>query len=197
MGYNGNRPGAALEATDGDRVPIILRNELPEPTSIHWHGFELPFSHDGASGYHSFEARRPVLPGKTEVYEFDLIQSGTLMYHTGFNVMRQEALDLSGAFVIHPRRRERNIDEDFARVLPQWTFQPGNQNPNINSPEPSFATFKGKPAPSLRQLVVHQADRVLIRFANLSLLYHPIHIQGHVFEIVGTTGVRIPAGALA
>jgi len=194
-GYNGNCPGPTLEATEGDRVRIILRNELPEPTSIHWHGFELPFSQDGASGYRSFEARRPVLPGQTEVYEFDLIQSGTLMYHTGFNVMKQEALGLSGAFVIHPRRRERNIDKDFALVLQQWTFQPGNPNPNINAMEPSFATFNGKTAPSFPQLVVHQGDRVRIRFANLSPLYHPIHIHGHVFEIVGTTGGPIPAGA--
>ena len=194
-GYNGNCPGPTLEATEGDRVRIILRNELPEPTSIHWHGFELPFSQDGASGYHSFEARRPVLPGKTEVYEFDLIQSGTLLYHTGFNVMKQEALGLGGAFVIHPRRRERNIDQDFALVLQQWTFQPGNPNPNINAMDPSFATFNGKTAPSSPQLVVQQGDRVRIRFANLSLLYHPIHIHGHVFEIVGTTGGPIPAGA--
>ena len=71
-GYNGICPGPTLEAMEGDRVRIILRNELPEPTSIHWHGFELPFSQDGASGYHPFEARRPVPHGQAEVYEFDL-----------------------------------------------------------------------------------------------------------------------------
>jgi FtsP/CotA-like multicopper oxidase with cupredoxin domain len=135
-------------------VRIILRNEVPEPTSIHWRGFEPPFSQDGASGYHSFEARRPVMPGQTEMYEFDLIQSGTLMYHTGFNVMKQEALGLSGAFVIHPRRRERNLDKDSTLVLQQWTFQPGNLIPNINSMEPSFATYNGKTVPSFPQLVV-------------------------------------------
>ena len=124
---------------------------------------------------------RPVLPGQTEVYEFDLIQSGTLMYHTGFHVMKQEALSFSWAFVIHPRRQERNIDEDFALVLQLYAFQPGNPNPNINSVVPSFATFNEKTAPSLPQLVVHQGDRLRIRFANLSLLYHPIHIHGQVF----------------
>ena len=132
-GYNGNGPGQTLEATEGDRVRIILGNELPEPTSIHWHGFELPFSQDGASGYHTFEPRRPVLPGKTEAYEFDLIRSGTPMYQTSFNVMQQEALGPGGAFVVHPRRREPNVDEYFVLVLQQWTFQPGNPNPDINS----------------------------------------------------------------
>ena len=187
-GYNGSCPGPTLEATEGDRVRIVLRNELPEPTSIHWHGFELPFSQDGASGYHPFEARRPVLPGQTEVYEFDLIQSGTLMYHTGFNVMKQEALGLGGMFVVHPRRPERGIDQDFALLIQQWTFQPGNPNPDINAMEPSFATFNGKTAPTFPDLEVNQGDRVRLRFANLSLMFHPIHLHGYVFEVVGTTG---------
>ena len=42
-GYNGTMPGPTLEATEGDRVRIILKNELPEPTSIHWHGLGRVF----------------------------------------------------------------------------------------------------------------------------------------------------------
>jgi FtsP/CotA-like multicopper oxidase with cupredoxin domain len=125
-GFNGVCPGPTLEATEGDRVRIIYRNELPEPSSIHWHGFELPFYQDGASGYFPFEARRPTLPGEEAVYEFDLIQSGTLMYHTGFNVMKQEGLGVGGLFVVHPREKERPVDRDFAILLQQWTFHPGN-----------------------------------------------------------------------
>lgn len=194
-GYNGTTPGPTLEAREGDRVRIVLKNELPEPTSIHWHGFELPFAQDGASGYHPFEARRPVLPGETEVYEFDLIQSGTLMYHTGFNVMKQEALGLSGMFVVHPKQESRPPDKDFAILLQQWAFKPGNPNPDVVPMEPTYTTFNGRTAPDVPMLRVDQGDRVRIRFANLSLMYHPIHMHGHVFEIVGTTGGPIPEGA--
>jgi manganese oxidase len=194
-GFNGVCPGPTIEATEGERVRIVLHNELPEPTSIHWHGFELPFSQDGASGYHPFEARKPLLPGQTEQYEFDLIQSGTLMYHTGFNVMKQEGLGLGGLFVVHPRNEPRPPDKDFAILLQQWNFHPGNPNPNINVMEPSFATFNGLTAPDAPMLSVKQGDRVRIRFGNLSLLYHPIHIHGHVFEVVGTTGGPVPESA--
>ncbi len=194
-GYNGMCPGPTIEATEGDRVRVVLRNELPEPTSIHWHGLELPFSEDGASGYHAFEARRPLLPGQTEEYEFDLIQSGTLLYHTGFNVMKQEGMGLGGFFIIHPRDEARKPDHDFAFLLQQWTFAPGNPNPNINAMEPSFATFNGKTAPDVDMMRVAQGDRVRIRIGNLSLLPHPIHIHGHVFTVVGTTGGPSPESA--
>lgn len=194
-GFNGVCPGPTLEATEGDRVRIIYRNELPEPSSIHWHGFELPFYQDGASGYFPFEARRPTLPGEEAVYEFDLIQSGTLMYHTGFNVVKQEALGLGGLFVVHPKKKERPVDRDFAILLQQWTFYPGNPNPDVTVMEPSFTTFNGLTSPTFPMLEVNQGERVRIRFGNLSLMYHPIHLHGYVFELVGTTGGPIAPGA--
>jgi FtsP/CotA-like multicopper oxidase with cupredoxin domain len=38
-GYNGSVPGPTIEVNQGDRVRIIVENRLPEPTSMHWHGF--------------------------------------------------------------------------------------------------------------------------------------------------------------
>lgn len=47
-GYNGSAPGPTIQINQGDRVRIIVDNHLPEPTSMHWHGFEIPFNMDGA-----------------------------------------------------------------------------------------------------------------------------------------------------
>ncbi len=41
-GYNGSAPGPTIQVNQGDRVRIIVDNHLPEPTSMHWHGFEFP-----------------------------------------------------------------------------------------------------------------------------------------------------------
>ena len=49
-GYNGGTPGPTIEATEGDRVRILVTNRLPEPTSIHWHGILLPSGMDGVGG---------------------------------------------------------------------------------------------------------------------------------------------------
>jgi len=46
-GYNGMVPGPELRAEIGDRVRIVLHNELPAPTTIHFHGMLIPNAMDG------------------------------------------------------------------------------------------------------------------------------------------------------
>ena len=49
-GYNGSAPGPTIQARQGERVRIVVDNHLPEPTSMHWHGFDIPFEMDGGPG---------------------------------------------------------------------------------------------------------------------------------------------------
>jgi len=46
-GYNGLIHGPTFEAVEGDRVRIYVTNQLPEPTTVHWHGILLPNGMDG------------------------------------------------------------------------------------------------------------------------------------------------------
>ncbi|MBV9404511.1 MAG: multicopper oxidase domain-containing protein, partial [Acidobacteriaceae bacterium] len=46
-GFNGSAPGPTIQVTQGDRVRLIVDNRLPEPFSMHWHGFEIPHNMDG------------------------------------------------------------------------------------------------------------------------------------------------------
>src|SRR4051812_5631626 len=85
--YNGHVPGPTLDVREGDRVIIHFRNELPEPTTVHWHGIHLPFESDG-SPFH------PIKPGESHDYEFTVRAgtAGTYWYHphpdrrTGFAI---------------------------------------------------------------------------------------------------------------
>jgi FtsP/CotA-like multicopper oxidase with cupredoxin domain len=45
--YNGTVPGPTLEVREGDHVIVHFQNNLPEPTTIHWHGIHLPAMADG------------------------------------------------------------------------------------------------------------------------------------------------------
>ena len=74
--YNGSVPGPTLEVREGDRVVIHFRNQLPVPTTVHWHGVVLPFTSDG-SPFH------PVAPGKEYEYAFTVRpgSAGTYWYH--------------------------------------------------------------------------------------------------------------------
>jgi len=43
-------PGPVIEVNQGDKVRIIVTNNLPEPTSVHWHGLEIVADMDGVPG---------------------------------------------------------------------------------------------------------------------------------------------------
>src|SRR6202022_2779535 len=75
-GYNGSAPGPTIQVNQGDRVRVIVDNHLPEATSMHWHGFEIPVEMDGAPG----SSQDPIAPGGRFVYEFTLNQEGTYFY---------------------------------------------------------------------------------------------------------------------
>ncbi len=190
-GYNGSTPGPTIEAVEGDRIRVIMKNELPEPTSIHWHGLEVPNEMDGAGGV----TQPPTPPGDTFIYEFTLHQVGTFMYHTGFNMMKQDGMGLGGFVVIHPKKPRQKIDSDFAIMLQSFALGPGNERPNLVTMDFNWFTFNGKVAPDIEVMTVRQGDRVRIRFGNLTMSSHPIHIHGHTWKVVGTEGGPIPEAA--
>lgn len=191
-GFNGSIPGPTIEVSEGDRVRINVRNEIPEPTSIHWHGIELPNEMDGVGGL----TQPPIMPGRTFTYEFTLYQSGTFFYHSAFNEMKQVGMGLGGAFVIHPRKDRSNVDRDFVIVMNEWKLLPGNENPDVTSTEPNWFTFNGKSAPSTEIIEARQGERVRMRFINFSNQNdHPIHLHGYTWWVTGTEAGMIPKSA--
>jgi FtsP/CotA-like multicopper oxidase with cupredoxin domain len=190
-GYNGSVPGPTIEVIQGDRVRMIMKNELPEPTSIHWHGLEVPNEMDGAGGV----TQPPTPPRSSFIYEFTVHQVGTFMYHTGFNMMKQDGMGLGGFFVIHPQKPKHKIDRDFAIMLQAFALLPGNDRPNLVTMDFNWFTFNGKVAPDIEVMTVKRGDRVRIRFANLTMSSHPIHLHGHTWKVVGTEGGPIPKSA--
>ena len=59
--YNGQVPGPMIRATQGERIRVVLENQLAEPTTIHWHGVPLPNAMDGVPEL----TQEPVAPGGT------------------------------------------------------------------------------------------------------------------------------------
>lgn len=46
-GYESQLPAPLLRATAGDLVEVTLVNQLPEATSVHWHGLAIANAMDG------------------------------------------------------------------------------------------------------------------------------------------------------
>jgi FtsP/CotA-like multicopper oxidase with cupredoxin domain len=98
--FNGSVPGPTLELYEGDRVIVHFRNELPEPTTIHWHGLHIPAVMDGSPLH-------PVAPGASYDYVFTIKPgtAGTYWYHPHPDVRSgyQIAKGLFGAVIVRAR----------------------------------------------------------------------------------------------
>ncbi len=186
-GYNGVCPGPTIEANQGDRVRIILENRLPEPTTMHWHGLEIPNQMDGMP----YISQKPIVPGAKFVYEFTLNQNGTFFYHS--HGAMQEMMGMVGMFILHPRHAYMpRADFDFGIVLQEWALLPNNSIPNTANMEFNWLTFNGKSGPATTPLVVPLNSRVRVRLVNIGMDHHPIHVHGHTFAVTGSEAGRQP-----
>ena len=186
-GFNGSAPGPTIQVNQGDRVRIIVDNHLPEPFSMHWHGFEIPHNMDGAPG----TSQDPIKPGGRFVYEFTLHQEGTYFYHS--HLAMQEMIGMLGAFIMHPKQPyDPPVDRDFVILLQEYAILPSNATPNSMNMEFNWLTFNGKAGPATTPLLVRLGDRVRIRVINLGMDHHPIHLHGHTFVVTGSEGGRQP-----
>ena len=191
-GYNGRTPGPTIEAIEGDHIRIYVTNKLPEPTAVHWHGVILPSGMDGIQGL----TQPGIQPGETFVYEFELKQHGTQMYHSHGDEMTQIGFGSMGFFIIHPRIRKQPIDRDYAIFLNEWFVDPGTRTPNANvMTDFNIFTFNSRAFPGTAPLVAKTGDRVRVRIANVAQETHPIHLHGHSFKVVATDGGDIPSSA--
>jgi FtsP/CotA-like multicopper oxidase with cupredoxin domain len=187
-GFNGSMPGPTIEVTQGDRVRVIVENRLPEPTSIHWHGFEIAVALDGVPGL----VQDFIPPGQAFAYEFDITQVGTMFYHA--HVAMQEAMGMVGLFIMHPKvAHDPPVDQDFGLISQEFQILPSQTIPNSQGMDFNFLTFNGHCAPLTTPLVVKLGHRVRLRFVNFSTAdHHPIHLHGHTWWVTGTEGGRIP-----
>ena len=186
-GYNGSCPGPTIQVMQGDRVRIHFENGLPESTSLHWHGLEVPIEQDGVP----YISQKPVPPGGSYTYEFTIHQEGTFFYHA--HSAMQEMIGLIGMFIAHPERPHTpHADYDYGIILQEWAVLPGNTVPNTAAMEYNWLTFNGVSAPATTPLIVRLGSRVRLRFVNLGMDHHPIHLHGHQFVITGTEGGRAP-----
>jgi CopA family copper-resistance protein len=114
---NGTVPAPLLRLREGQNVRITVDNQLNEDTSIHWHGFIVPFQMDGVPGI-SF----PGIRARTSfTYEFPIKQSGTYWYHSHSGL--QEQLGHYGPIVIDPAGPDPvAYDREHVIVLSDWTF---------------------------------------------------------------------------
>src|SRR5262245_60243164 len=159
--YNGQVPGPELRVAEGDKVRVTVKNELPESTSVHFHGVIVPNAMDGVP----FVTQPPIKPGASFTYEFTAKTPGSHMYHSHHNSTKQVGQGLLGAFIIEPKDKSKEpaYDVEYTMIL--------------NDQLGGF-TINGKGFPATAPLVAKLGQKVRIRYMNEGQLIHPMHLHG-------------------
>ncbi len=194
--YNKQVPGPTLRVTQGDRVRINVTNRLPESTTVHWHGLDVPNAMDGPA----YVTQKPIEPGETFSYEYTVEQSGTYFYHTHDHVDRQQALGLYGALIIDPKNPADAItaDLEYTVQLQEWLKREGLTFPSMpmDGGFPNFFTINGKSYPATETINMKVGQLLKIRFVGSNTTaIHPMHIHGGPFQVVAVDGATLPQTA--
>ncbi|CAN5169996.1 hypothetical protein BH11PAT1_BH11PAT1_5130 [soil metagenome] len=192
--YNGTVPGPLIRVTDGDKVKIIVKNTLPEPTTIHWHGIQVPNNMDGIPDM----IQKPIQPGDTFTYEFVAKPAGTFWYHSHVDPDKQISIGLSGAFIIDPQGGEINKpDIDKVLMLNEWRVIDGQTYAAMPATgmDGNFFTINGKSFPDTENIEAKVGQKIRLRFIGTGQMAHPMHLHGFPFKIVATDGNPVPEAA--
>jgi FtsP/CotA-like multicopper oxidase with cupredoxin domain len=188
--YNGTVPGPMIRVTEGDQVRILVKNELDEPTTIHWHGVVVPNAMDGVPGV----TQDAIQPGETFTYEFIARPAGTFMYHSHFDSDVQVSAGLYAPLIIDAQSPASLPDVDVTLMLSEWLVKDGYTYAAMPMAgmEPNYFTINGKAFPATETIEVKRGQRVRLRFIAIGQFIHPMHLHGVPFKIVATDGHPVP-----
>lgn len=175
--YNGMVPGPEIRVKEGDRVRVIVRNNLPESTSVHWHGLDMIGNNrnDGVT----FLTSAPIKPGQSYTYEFTASPPGTHMYHSHHDSTKQVGMGLLGPLIVEPldKSKEPKVDQEAVMVLNDGQLG---------------LTINGKSFPATEPITAKLGQRIRVRWMNEGAMIHPMHLHGPRMWVYARDGAPLP-----
>ncbi len=112
--YGGELPGPEIRVRRGDLLRVELRNDLPQPTTVHWHGLALRNDMDGVPGLTQPE----IAAGAGFGYEFTVPDAGTYWFHP--HVGTQLDRGLYAPLIVEDPDEPGGYDEELVVVFDDW-----------------------------------------------------------------------------
>ena len=189
-GFNRQVPGPTIRANKGDTLVVKVKNELEEPTIIHWHGIRLESSMDGTG-----EVQQPIQPGEEFEYRFTVPDAGTFWYHSHHNETIQVERGMYGALIVE-EETEIQVDDERVFMIDDMKLNDKNEFKRGNffqrwaerhdGREGDTLLINGKEMPYIQ---MHAGQTERWRFINSSSArYFLLHLEGRPFRIIGTDG---------
>ena len=112
--FTGASATEPIRGNIGDTLKVALTNDLPDPTTVHWHGLALRNDMDGVPNL----TQKPVEPGGAFSYEFVLPHAGTYWFHPHVGV--QQDRGLYAPLIIDDPNEKGDYDQEWIIVLDDW-----------------------------------------------------------------------------
>ena len=161
--YNGQVPGPVIRAADGDHVQIVVKNDLPQSTAVHWHGIDVPNAMDGVP----FITQDPITPGKTFTYDFVAHGPAVGMYHSHDYALGQVSDGMAGAFIIG----DQPLPDGYGPVTQEVPMM-------LNDAGVIGFSLNGKSFPATAPIIAAPGETVEIHYLNEGQAVHPMHLHG-------------------
>lgn len=111
--YNGGIPGPLLRLNVGDRLIVHFTNNLPDPTTVHWHGVRVPIEMDGVP-----EISQPETgTGQSFTYDFIVPDAGLFWYHPHVQSAAQVGFGLTGPLLVEDPADGVGVSDQLVLVL--------------------------------------------------------------------------------
>ncbi len=187
-GFNGSDFwGPTLLVQKGDAVQINVTNNLPEPTTTHWHGLHIPANMDG--GPHQI-----IVPGQTWSPHFQVMNNaGTFWYHPHLHMKTAEQLAYgAGGLIIVQDAEEAALAlprtygvDDIPLVLTSRRFTADNQF-DLTASFGDVVLANG--VIDATAALPAQVVRLRILNAETERSYRIGFADGRTFQVIGTDG---------
>jgi uncharacterized cupredoxin-like copper-binding protein len=179
--YNGTVPAPEIHVEVGDMVRVVLKNELPAPTVIHWHGIRVPNAMDGVPPF----TQDAVVPGEEFVYEFEALEPAVGIYHS-HNGASQVLDGLFGAFTIGQMQTPDVLLDQGFKAEPDQEIQMV-----LNDAGVIGLSLNGKSFPATEIYSGKVGDTVMVHYQNEGLQAHPMHLHQPLGWIIAKDGKEL------
>ena len=189
--YDGGLPGPLIKARVGDRLIVHFKNELKEPTTVHWHGVRVPIEMDGVPDISQPEVKQ----GESFTYDFVVRDAGLYWYHPHVMSAAQVGFGLYGALLVEDPDDGVGVADQVTIVLSDIGFDAKGQLEPADSGgsagmvfgrEGDYVLVNGRTRPTLRARPGAPQRWRIVNAAKSRFFY--LDLEGQAFTVIGVDG---------
>jgi FtsP/CotA-like multicopper oxidase with cupredoxin domain len=189
--YDGGLPGPLIKTHVGNRLIVHFKNDLQQPTTVHWHGVRVPIEMDGVPDISQPEVKT----GESFTYDFVVRDSGLYWYHPHVMSAAQVGYGLYGPLLVEDANDGVGIEDQLTLVLSDIGFNAkgelepadsGGSAGMVFGREGDYVLANGRHRPVIKARSGAPQRWRIVNAAKSRFFY--LDLDGQEFTVIGVDG---------